>query len=185
MSAISLVKAIARQIKYQQLDDLIGREVIINSVDSIFDDVKHELQLPTNAVPVTRDEKYSRIAIAKYGLIDIDYTVQNIAIMKALTDFDAIRTLSLYQEPSGNYSDDDLFMEISLGYLEDMVQDLDSGMIYMMLYLETEHPDDIAERKKQFEKFSIPDNYFPRKFVVEDAALCNTRLAWMMKHFYL
>ncbi len=184
MTALSLVKTIARQIKYCELTNLIGQSITIHDVNSVFDDVKRDLQLPDDAMPVTRDEKYTRIGIAKYGLIDIDFTVQGTEILNAVEGFEAIRTLHLYQE-NPNLAKDDLFLEAGVGFLEEMVEDIEAGIVYLLLYLKTNHPEDINERKIQFKNWSIPDNYFPRKFVVKDAALCNTRFAWLTKHFYL
>ena len=186
MAVISLVKAIARQIKYFELVELIGQSVIINGVDSIYDDVHKGLSLTHSAIPHMREQKVLKGGIAKYGLIDIDFTVEGVEIDNGIQGFDAIRKLSLYQEYSN--TDDDFFLEAGIGFLEDLVEELKLDQTFYMLFLRTEYPQPSAkERIRQYFKSTdaLSDDYFPREFVVKDAALCNTKLAWMMKHFYL
>jgi len=187
MAVISLVKAIAQQIKYFELVELIGQSVIIKGVDSIYDDVHKGLSLPHSAIPHMRNQKHLKSGIAKYGLIDIDFTIEGVEIDNGIRGIEAIRKLSLYQEYS-NTDHDDFLLEAGIGFLEDMVEELKLDKTFYMLFLQTEYPQSNGKEKiRQHFKLTdaLPSDYFPCEFVVKDAALCNTKLAWMMKHFYL
>jgi hypothetical protein len=189
MSTLSLVKTIAKNIKYQELSELIGKTVTINSIDTLPDDIRRDLGLFANTRWLTKDEKFLRGAIAKYGLIDLDYLYYGELPPTAESGIKLIRRFHLVQENSENENDEFSRELTGLGqsFLEDMGEELNSNQVYFKAFLRTEHPKGL-EGLQTFFSFkqgqAFPDDYFPREFVVEDAALSNTSHIWMFRHFY-
>jgi hypothetical protein len=52
--------------------------------------------------------------------------------------------------------------------------------VYILLFLTTNRTLDWKNHL-----LSLPDDYFPRTFLVEDACVTNTGWVWFNKHFYL
>jgi hypothetical protein len=188
MGTLSLIKSIAKNIKYQELPELIGKIVTINSIATIPTDIQRDLSLSANTRWVTKEEKFLRRAMAKQGLIDIDYRLHAEAISSPETGMELVRRFHLVQNIQD--SEDELELDltrVAISFLEDIAEELAAKQVYCKAFLETEHPMG-EEAIKTFFQYkqgdAFPDDYFPRQFVVKDAALSNTSHIWMFKHFY-
>jgi hypothetical protein len=188
MGTLSLIKTIARNIKYQELPELIGKTVTINSIATIPSDIQRDLGLSTKAEWVKKEEKFLRRAMAKQGLIDIDYRLNGVTLSGAESGIELVRRFHLVQriQESDDPLEQDL-VKVAIGFLEDIAEELTATQVYFKAFLETKHP--IGEEAiKTFFNYQqgevFPDDYFPRQFVVKDAALSNTSHIWMFKHFY-
>jgi hypothetical protein len=77
-------------------------------------------------------------------------------------------------------AEDERGREVQQDILEQISNQISQNNVYILLFLTTERTLDWKEHQ-----WSLPDNYFPRPFMVEDACVTNTNWAWLNKHFYL
>jgi hypothetical protein len=75
MTSLTLIRSVARGLRYRSLDDLIGREVIITHVTTVEDPVRRALgaALPSACSLIGPEVHYRQGAVAKYGLLDLQF----------------------------------------------------------------------------------------------------------------
>lgn len=176
---VSLVKKVARNIRYHTLPDWVGKQVVVNGIDSIEQDVKRglELLLLDRGTLVEVERKFRQLALAKYDLLDLSFTLQSEWIWNV--EIRGIPLLKqLYIVPP--LAEDKLDRAFQLDMLDKLAEDIEQNKVYLLLFLRA-----LELRTVKSRLLSLPDDYFPRTFVVEDACITNTDLAWFNKHFYL
>lgn len=188
---LSLVRTLARNVKYRELPDLIGQKITVHAFDSLLDDIQNGLNISESASLIVKDYLLLRGAIAKYGIVDLRYHVSPDALKISSSGVRVLRDLAL-APPSEQLEDEfdsgENFADaLALTYLEDIVEETTTNSSYLLLFLRTKLPRlDAKESLKRYFQYmkSFPNDFFPREFIVEDAALSNTRMAWISKHFY-
>ncbi|MEO1162436.1 MAG: hypothetical protein AAFV98_01510 [Chloroflexota bacterium] len=131
--------------------------------------------------------------IAKYGILDIAYQMPPAHLPNIMRGSSAMK--ALYLQPSVVTHDEyreaediKFDLEWASAKFEMLNEQIRKGKWYLLLFLRTDYPDAMGmERAKYFFQYmkAFPEDYFPRKFVIEDAAISNTKSAWSNKHFYL
>lgn len=200
----SLIKQIARGIEYHALNELIDQTITIHGVQSaqseVLTFVSAYLSGSYTHVPV-KDE-FVHGAIAKYGFLDFAYaapaghmpTVDWETGIRLLEEL-GIRSFS----PSEINSDDEfeqVWLEVARDNLQEMNEDIAKNKFYLKVFLTSKEPEVGNQKGTSRIKtllnmglltglVTVSPTYFPREFVIADACLTNTNLAWFQKRFYL
>ena len=182
---ITYAKKILRGLRYCSLPKLIDRRVEVCSLETVEADIFAILggDLPADSRLVSPERKYLEGAIAKYGIIDAEFSISNRHLAAcSLIDGDTLRELGFVLSPedrdyiSKNPLNPD---KEDVGLLDSLADDAEKNEAMIKLFLRADAP--------QATKFALklPEDYFPRKFVVEDACMTNSGYVWFNKHFYL
>jgi hypothetical protein len=192
---LSLIKQLARNLRYKGLPDLIGQIITIHSFETVYADIYNTLNLPVGITHIEKDRKYIKGALAKYGFIDLRFTVPVDELVAALNGLSVLTHLSLVytkeqliQFDAVLDPNEDFIDGMELEFLTDIVEDIANNSAYLLLFLKADIPElSPQENVKRFFQYmkSFPDDFFPKQFIVQDAALSNTKMAWISKHFYI
>src|SRR5262249_59244024 len=73
------------------------------------------------------------------------------------------------------------------GCFDMLVEDIDKGSCHIRLFLEAEKPRDRRNPAvfREMIRMQLPDDYFPRTFVVFDACVTNADRIWLFKYVWL
>ncbi|MBX3085907.1 MAG: hypothetical protein KF716_30000 [Anaerolineae bacterium] len=178
MTYQQVIDFVASKVRYKTLSPFIGLQIPVFAVATLERDIRNAVDslLPVDAVWDSREVRFVTGAMAKYGLIDAQFTVspsmlqhdyqQGKLLLQAL-HFDIAELL-----------DPAVDIEESLTYsaLEMMYEELSSSKAWLKLFLRAEAHGDA--------KLSLPVDYLPRTFVIEDACIANSTYLWVFKHFY-
>lgn len=183
-----IVRQLARRLRYRTLDDLIGRTVILRSVDTILADVQAVLD-DVHPACVFRgpEERFRHAALAKYGFLELDY-----ASPPHLIPTEPPRGLSLLKELGfvGHVKNSHSvpLNADPLGFLEEMLKDMDKNRAVLKLFLEERAlgwfpPPPEWEQWLQ-QPLLMP---FPKNMRITDGCVTNftSELVWIEKHLYL
>lgn len=179
---ITYAKKILRGLRYCSLPKLIDRKIEICSIETIESDIFAILggDLPADSHLILKEEKYFEGAIAKYGIIDAEFSISNRHLANCpIIDSDTFRELGFVLSPE----DKEYVTENPLpngdedvGLLDFLADDVEKNEAIIKLFLRCDKP-----------KLSLklPKDFFPREFTVQDACMTNSGYVWFNKHFYL
>jgi hypothetical protein len=176
---VSLVKKVARNIRYHALPDWIDKQVVVNGLGSVEQDVQQGLNdvLLEQATLVEFDLRRRQLALSKYGILDLEFLIEFEWVWNSeIAGVPLLRQLHL----DSPLAEDERGREVQRDILEEISNQISQNNVYILLFLTTER---MLDWKKHL--LSLPDDYFPRTFLVEDACVTNTNWAWFNKHFYL
>ena len=191
----AVLREVSRQLKYRALAGLIGRGVVVTSMDSAPLEVAVQLQdrLPSGAQLKGPEAKYIRIAVAKYGILDLTCFADGI-VWKA-DDAPGIPLLEnlffVVRDPAPS-DGSGLFDDKDPTCLEQLQKGINEQHTLLRLFLEERPKRTLKERLTSSRQLGsdlsdgvdVLDNYFPRTFEVVDACLTNSNFVWFHKHFY-
>lgn len=188
----TLIRRIARELRYRSFDDLISREVTINHLDSVGKDICAALfdALPQGCKYFETEREFLEGAIVKYGIIDVTLTApEHLLNSRDQGGISLLRNLGFIEEVDKEVQDD--FSDLigsDLSCLELLAEGLEKKRTLIKLFLLAEgQATDWSELLLRIEGGSlrIPEGYLPRLFQVEDACITNSDFAWFKKHLYL
>lgn len=193
MNSTTLLKEVARGIRYHSLPHLIGRKIKIINLETVEADVQKNLgKLLPNECMLNPDT-VKPLGIAKYGILDLEFLVPNttlesdyqlgIALLREL-GFDVKREQT---KGTGDSLTDDPFC------LPELAEDIAKKQTLLKLFLESDSivPKYVSARmsyeaiRELLDNLTLPAEYFPQEFVITDACLTNAGFIWFHKHFYL
>lgn len=200
------LRIILKGLKYQALDNLIGREIEICSIDSVESDILSALdkELPAeSSLIVSKDPLFKdalKRVMEKYGFIDAEFSVSNQhlknlprisrSILEDLDFVDDKDEQRLRNERS--FSATEKLVE---GTFEELVEDIEENKAYIKLFIEmknrNEFSQNVSKKIRHFRqkglrpKYELLKDFFPHTLVVTDACLTNSDFVWINKHFYL
>ncbi len=175
LTTFSLLRKIASRLKYIQVIDLLGREVIVLSPSSAQTDVQEQLAdaLPENIDSGRKDPKWIGVTIAKYGLMDLEYGLSGDNLDWATRTYtEDLRKILEIDDPIEHVDE----------LLEILLEDIEETPITLRLYLST---DRCWRANLHYIQKGLPNNYWPLTFIVQDARITNSSLIWSHHHFYL
>ena len=154
-AAFTLLR-IARELRYRTFDEVVGRSLTIRSASTVIEDVTAALG---EVLRDTTAPSPSLGAVAKYGLLDLEFPSQRAWSLPRMTirDLAALDLLTSQENP-------------------------DVGIEALMLDAQDDTRD-VTTKLKQMR--GLPSDYFPRQFRVRDACVTNGPTIWLGKHFYL
>jgi len=178
MSSLQLLKQVAQQLKYRVLTDYYGRQVTITSLPSIEADICNTLSINSEARLIEPEQKYRELALAKYGILSLDFVVpENWLTDDYQTGIALLRELG-FNPPIAENEDADKFVKsLAQSHLETLVDQLSKHQTHMLIIL-----DAVGEHQL---RLKLPADYFPRTFIVRDACVTNAQSIWLTKHVYL
>jgi hypothetical protein len=182
---ITYLRKILRGLRYCSLPKLIDRHVEISSLETFESDLFAILggDLPADSRLVSPDKRHLEIALAKYGIIDVQLSISSRHLAAcSLINSETLRELGFIstQEEKEYVSQNTLEADSEdIGLLDLLVEDVEKNEAILKLFLK------ITESQKPRLSLKLADDYFPQTFVVEDACLTNSSYVWLNKHFYL
>jgi len=191
----AVLRQVSQQLRYRALAGLIGRGVAVTSVDSAPLEVAVQLQdrLPSGARFKGPEAKYIRIAVAKYGILDLTFLVDS--LLWSADDAPGIPLLEnlgfVVRDPATS-DGPGLLDDNDPTCLEQLQEDINHEDAFVKLFLEERPNRTLKERLTSSTQLGaalsggldVLDNYFPRTFEVVDACLTNSAFVWFHKHFY-
>jgi hypothetical protein len=205
----SVLRKVARGLKYRLLPELIGTKVTIESVRSVPFNVvamldrallDRALSLP---VRFSGPQEHSiTVALAKYRILDLRFTVDGVEWQPKDTP-----GISLLKEFGFILKPNDILGRVRQSVLEHddptcinfLDKDIGQDQTLLRLYLEevprgkgTEYLEELTKAgKRRLLKGSVAemelllDGFFPHEMAVSDACLTNADSIWFHKHFYM
>jgi hypothetical protein len=177
---LTLVKRLAKELRYRPLPELIGQSIVIRNADSIEEDLRRALApllSPEMIFEWPRRPHMDR-TLAKYGVLDVTFRVPT---MPPHTEDE--RGVHLLKK-LGFLPDQSILEQLPLTFendptcLSELHDDMTPDQTFIRLWLEAQDP-----RPKP--SLELPSDYLPRPFILRDACVSNAALVWFHKHFYL
>ena len=184
MAEISLIKQVARGIRYSRLSELIGQAVSVSSLESAEKTVETLVNqnVPGDYVTEPVEKRFLNGAIAKYGILDQTLiALSNVPDPGYEVGIRVLKQLNLLPKSSA----DEIAMEMWRDVLLGMLQDIESGKTFIRVFSKTDVTDYSLRERLTFTIDGLPTNFFPRTFIIEDACISNAKDVWLSKHFYL
>ncbi len=180
---LSVIKELARGLRYRTVDQLVGLKVELTSIEKAPNEICSLIR--EHGIDVARKvQDLSAGAFLKYGLLDYDFVVVNTELP---TEPQRVRFLKeMGFLPDKKEVDDSVFPDAGIGFLEEMVDDVRKNKLLFKILLDSQGSYRGAQGAPQEKWLNVdPDQYFPCEFIVRDACLTNCSLIWLNKHFYL
>lgn len=189
---VSLIRRIAKQIKYRQLDSLIGKEVTVHSPETVPVDVCTSLgqDFPAGCEFVKPEARWRESALQKYGMLDLHFRAPaQLLGCDCECGIPLLKQLEFVWDPSEENPWEELAEAFGneaaqedptcLSMLED---DLAKGETWLRLYLTIDPPE--GRHSEPSGHVQLPSQSAPRSLVVRDACVTNAGSVWFHKHFY-
>jgi hypothetical protein len=179
-SNIGALKRLARDFRYRPLPSLEGSKLSVASFDAVEGGLRALLE-ENGLRPTVFDGNNFGASVAKYDLIDVRFGTSPAALEHADTRIGlaALRELQFLESPQGG--------EDVGSCLEILVKEVTDGFCQIKLFLEAETPRNSRNPvvRRQMIKLQLPENYFPRNFILCDACVTNANSIWLEKHLWL
>ena len=178
----SLTRKVARGLRYRTLRELIGRRVLVNSLESLETDIHQTLAatVVSDCELVKPERKYLERAIAKYGILDLTFHApQSLIETDYETGIALLKALHFVTHKANSEKTDEIvkqFEDLGLSALEENLAEQKS---LVRLYMQAE-----AFVRNSDNLLAIPPSFFPRDFMIEDACATNGDSVWLNRHFY-
>jgi hypothetical protein len=182
---IKYLRKILNELRYCPLPKLIDRRIEICSVGTVEADIFAILggDLPNESQLISPEKKYIEIAMAKYGIIDVQLSVSSKHLTECpIVEGQTLRELGfvLSQEDKDSIAQNIIeTSEEDVGFLDSLAEDVEKNEAFIKLFLK------LVEKQSSGLGLKLPQDYFPQIFEVEDACLTNSSYVWLNKHFYL
>lgn len=178
----TLIKRLLNELKYQELNELIGKKINITSAEEAPNEIMPILNeaISTDIQFKGPKEEYRRATVVKHGILDLVYDIP-ITMLQTnnLTETNLLKVLRLSDQSLINNEDSD---GLSI-YLEIFLDDLKEQESLLKVFLQTKVEWDWKQYRKNIRE-GIPDEYWPRTFIIEDACLTNVSSIWLERHLY-
>lgn len=193
---IALARRVDRELRYRTLTDMIGRHVVVASLDAISVCVRGLAAAWLPASARWRDPTEPSLALAKYGIIDavLDAPLALLDDARTLVGIPVLRAVgraSRRGEPlpgdEKELDDDEKALMDALDEMDcitDLAADLDRRECLLKVFL-TSTPPGHEPMQRVARRPALRAGFFPRDFVVADACVTNARSIWLAKHLYL
>jgi O-acetyl-ADP-ribose deacetylase len=181
-----IVRQVARRLRYQTLDELVGQIITLCTLQTTLADIQVVLDKSYPGCVFAGPEEPNRIgALAKYGLLDLRYNAP-----ASLAATEAHRGLSLLKDLGLVWHPGEATWEIgnadTFGFVTDLLGDFDRNETLLLLFLEQRPKRTLpppAEWEMCFRDPSLMT--FPKTMEIVDACITNSASVWLDKHFYL
>lgn len=182
---LTLFKKIARQIRYRPLTELIGKTIQLDGLDQVEGVLLNVLPAGCQLLV---DVDHMTASLAKYGLLDLEFSAPAEALsIDSLSGIQVLRAnpLLLPIDPEDIIPEDIKDGEVQLAHC---LAQLERNKTVAKLFLTSTYPTMTIEEKLRFYKLyhkQLPNDFFPRAFVIKDACITNLASIWFWKHLYL
>ncbi len=197
----SLLRKVAKELRYRPLLDLIGQEVEIKSLGTVENDIRLTIgvSLPSECV---MSSPLSELALVRYGILDLYFEApRSMLANNYQSGIPLLKELGFAVEPE--HAQELIETRRGLGdkfaddptCLNELANDLAENRTLLKLFLRGESgilrylrqlPEEIRDQEsmKIPENFELPANYFPHSFLLTDACVTNANFVWFHTHFY-
>lgn len=168
-----LLRRVARQIRYVEIPGLIGASIAIRTVDSVRDDIHNGIAriVPEEFLPLAGPPQVNIGALAKYGILDIEYAINDTLVTEGRRGLRLLEELSFLVR--GEQGDE---------FFEQFQDDVTQGNAYLKVFCDTRRPGE--PRITRTPNLSVPKGYLPREAQIIDACASNWDFVWFFKHLY-
>jgi hypothetical protein len=198
-STTSILKDVARKLRYRVLSEFIGQEVEIHSLETIEADIRRAYGELWPEKCTLIDKSVSPLAITKYGILDLRFLVADNKLVSdyqtgipLLKDLAFVVPLEKEEELKESarvlgdkFADDPTCLKElaeDLAKEQTLLKLFFRGEAGVAIYLAQDLP--IEEKVKYMESPTLPPGYFPQVFTATDACFTNADFVWFHKHFY-
>jgi len=186
--SFALIRCAARGIKYSTITEFLNREITFSNRFSI---AVESISVAKELFPASSflgpEQKYINGQIAKYGLLDLSFSTDQLHLQDCQSGVQVLRELGFVENDLSDreteLEEDDLCSPLS--GVQMVLDDLKESQAYLKLFLRTTSrtPSDMRECLQILRNPDLLQ--FPMTFTVTDACVTNVACAWLMKHFYL
>jgi hypothetical protein len=183
----SLVRDVARRLRYRTLDGMIGQEVTLTGRTRIRVDTEAFVaRFVDGCVYVGPEQRNLEGQIGKYGLLDLQFGAPSVLLGDApRLGVALLRELGFLDEDAQVAAA--LFLDDPSACLKELRDDLDKHRCWLKLLLK-DREDPVAgmsarERGLRYRNRALLD--YPMVFRVVDACVASSASVWMNKHVYL
>ena len=192
MATNKLLLDVARGLRYRHLPQVVGIEVSIDSLSSIFESLTTVAQqyalinfdVPNDVAALNRDLAGP---IGKYGLIDFEYACDANIDSTKTDNVQLLREFG-FGPNADRESDDILLLEDDPEYCIRQIRDgIALNQTWLKLFFSTTSVDfGKLDMKTRFRQTTNPALIqFPLDFRCVDACLTNAPFIWFNRHFYI
>lgn len=178
--SLSVIKHIVRRLRYQELGALIGKQIVINSLDSVEADVREALRIEYPFIGALNSQSFA-FGFRKYGMLDLTFAVGESCPQVRLQEIRFLKQMGFLSDPAKNP-----FPDAGVGILEELADQVSEGAIQFRLFLKHRDYQPWYKECTLDELLKIDlTQHFPHHFEIVDACLTNADMIWLNKHFYL
>ena len=191
MNKFGILRKINKELKYAPIKDYVGTEIPIDISkngtiigNEIIELVEEYLKLKVKSIKNNNIEG----TIAKYGMIDINLEIEDNPLTNDNKGVQILKENGWVDEENAEE-----FKEEGLGFLEDMISEIEEGKSYLKIYASS-----IDQKEKWFNGKSYllkqmlkGEKPKPRPedknqiFKIDDMCFTNYSGIWLWKHFYM
>jgi hypothetical protein len=183
----TLIKILARGLRYLPLPEFVGQQVMIQSVDTVADDIRCALSgiFPEECNLLTEAGILEGM-MAKYNFLDLTFSAPPYLLESQYqSGISLLKDLGFIRKPSEVEEYDDDFEGFNEGFimniLTDIAKDISKNITVLRLFLTTDPP---PQEEINWE-IDLPPEYLPRLFIIKDACIANAGSVWFHQYFYL
>jgi len=194
MTSTTLLKKVAREIRYRSLPDLIAQPVEIYSLETVEIDIRQALgaKWPNECRLVSKASQMA-MTIAKLGIMDLRFSApKSILADEYENGLSLLKKLGFLAESETEQTTE---QEFEIAFTDDptclsqLADDIAKNSTLLKLFLKREAGFEKSMREAvgiiAMEKPELPSNYFPLILSITDACFTNADFVWFLKHFYL
>ena len=182
-----IIRQVARRLRYQPLDELVGRTITFHSLPTMLADIQAILDESfPGCVFGGPEEPYRNGALAKYGLLDLHYHApSHMAAIEPYSGLSLLKELGFVERP-GDSDWETSEADNMFSFVADLLDDFDRNETIVKLFLE-ERPHRTSPPPAEWKTWlREPSNMpFPRTMEIVDACITNSNSVWLNKHFYM
>lgn len=175
------VRALARELRYRELTRIVGRRVLVESVDAIDRSVRRVVpEIPGDAELISTNMSGT---LAKYGILDLQYRLP--ALDAPPAGWRTLRALGLLDREPAESPDE---LALTHSFLLECLDACRSGAALMLIFLEGPRPCEVVGRDwlgRGAWRGEHVDAYLPQELTIIDACTTNCASVWLSKHFYM
>lgn len=176
------IRKTLRTVRYLTLSHVIGKQILISSVENAASEVATNLQNEFSWLSSSRMIETAELTLPKYGLLDLTFNLTDQHKTNSLRVED-LKTLGAFPPKSDRLSTTDGYFLLP-EFHEQICEEAENGNLHALFFLTSDTTDLIADEGKEPNVFAFGLS-FPQIVTVKDACITNAESIWTLKHFYL
>jgi len=193
MSLHSNIKFVAENLIFENREDLVGKTIKINRKSFRIDKrIRSEVDQLCSYDMNLKTTSYRKLAIQKYGFLDLEFELTNLQIQKCNNPFQILRNeKSLEKDESQSAEFREESVDIMNFMLEEDIKKMKDSKLYLKIFAES-----TGDFKSKYRHATCPESQLKKElryqtnrakveFEIIDACITNLSGIWFNKHFYL
>lgn len=184
------LKFIVENLIFEKPNDLVGKIIKIDTTSlTIEGDIQFEFNQISNFNTTLKKTENRRLAIKKYGFIDLEFKLNNLEGQLNKNPFQILKNEQVLQKNEFENSEErEEAREIMSLMLEDDIQSIKDGKLCLKIFAESiggfTSQFDLFQKGENKKVVANPKNNKLVEFKITDACITNLPGIWFNKHFY-